>query len=46
MIKMGQKMNQYAPLADKHTGERRKVLHLGDLGNPIPEMRVAIRSTN
>ena len=42
MIKMGSMMNQYAPVADKRTGEKRKVLYLGDLGNPIPEMEVAI----
>ena len=33
MIKIGGIVNKYAPVADRHTGERRKVDNQGDLGN-------------
>ena len=42
MIKMGAMMNEYAPVADRHTGERRKVLHLGDIGNPFSALERGI----
>ena len=32
MIKYGAIANSYAPVADRHTGERRKVVNQGDLG--------------
>ena len=33
MIKYGAIANSYAPVADRHTGERRKVVNQGDLGS-------------
>ena len=36
MKKIGGIVNEYAPVADRHTGERRKVCNQGDQGNIVP----------